>query len=260
MLEYEMDKEVAEAHEEGFLHVHDVRDRLFGSFNCCLFDASSVIKGGFLLNGVQYTEPTSAESFMRVLADIILQASSQQYGGFTISEIDSVGAPYVKKAIQKSINYYSKKLAGVPVTYEFIKELAYSYVERSIEQGFQAMETRLNTINNANGQTAFITITFGLNTTEEGRLLTKTLLKVRKEGIGKHGLTPVFPKLVFLNRFGINGKEGDPNYDLYLQAIECMMHRIYPDMLSLNAGYLGEIYDKYQLAISPMGGCKLQPM
>lgn len=253
MLEYEMDKEVAEAHKDGFLHVHDIRDRLFGSINCCLFDSASVMKGGFMLNGVTYTEPTSAESFLRVLSDIILQASSQQYGGFTISEIDNVGAPYVKKALEKSRKYYAKKLQGVPVTEEFINELAYSYVERSIEQGFQAIETRLNTINNANGQTAFITISFGLNTTEEGRLLTKTLLKVRKAGIGKNGLTPVFPKLVFLNRFGVNGKEGDPNYDLYLQALDCMMYRIYPDMLSLNSGYLGEIYDKYGLAISPMG-------
>lgn len=81
MLEYEMDKEVAQSHVEGHLHSHDVRDRLYGSINCCLFDAGTVMKDGFLLNGVQYTEPTSAESFMRVLSDIILQASSQQYGG-----------------------------------------------------------------------------------------------------------------------------------------------------------------------------------
>lgn len=253
MLEYEMDKEVAEAHVSGDIHIHDVRDRLFGSINCCLFDAGAVIKNGFLLNGVQYTEPTSAESFMRVLSDIILQASSQQYGGFTIPEIDNIGAPYVKKALTKSIEYYTKKLRGVPVSASFIKDLAYSYVERSIEQGFQAMETRLNTINNANGQTAFITISFGLNTTEEGRMLTKTLLKVRKDGIGKHGLTPVFPKLVFLHRYGVNGNEGDPNYDLYEMSLECMMKRIYPDMLSLNTGYLGEMYDKYGLAVSPMG-------
>lgn len=172
---------------------------------------------------------------------------------FTVPEIDNIGAPYVKKALERSVEYYTKKLQGVPVTANFIRGLAYSYVERNIEQGFQAMETRLNTINNANGQTAFITITFGLNTTDEGRLLTHTLLKVRKAGIGKHGLTPVFPKLVFLNRFGVNGKDGDPNYDLYLEAIECMMERIYPDMLSLNDGYLGEMYDKYGLAVSPMG-------
>ena len=84
MLEYEMDKDVAQEHVDGGIHVHDIRDRLFGSINCCLFDAGNVIKGGFMLNGVQYTEPTSAESFMRVLSDIILQASSQQYGGIVM--------------------------------------------------------------------------------------------------------------------------------------------------------------------------------
>ena len=31
------------------------------------------------------------------------------------------------------------------------------------------------------------------------------------------------------------------------------MKRMYPDWLSLDEGYLGEMYDKYQKAISPMG-------
>lgn len=52
---------------------------------------------------------------------------------------------------------------------------------------------------------------------------------------------------------GINGQEGTPNYDLYEFAIEVMLKRMYPDMLSLDAGYLGEIFDKFGLAISPMG-------
>lgn len=32
---------------------------------------------------------------------------------------------------------------------------------------------------------------------------------------------------------------------------------MYPDQLSLNEGFLGEIFDKYGLAISPMGKTKL---
>lgn len=72
-------------------------------------------------------------------------------------------------------------------------------------------------------------------------------------GIGQDHLTPVFPKLVFLHRYGINGKEEDRNYDLYLKSIKCISKRMYPDMLSLNKGYLGDIYDKYELAVSQMG-------
>lgn len=251
-LEYELPKDIANAHKDGDLYIHDTSDRIFGSINCCLFDMATVLRSGFILNGVQYTEPTSAESALRVLSDIILQASSQQYGGFTVPEIDNVLAPYVESALRHSISYYRKELPVV-VTDEHIERLAYKYVERALEQGFQATETRLNTINNSNGQTAFITISFGLNTTEAGRLVSKVLIENRKNGIGANHLTPVFPKLVFLHRNGINGQEGDTNYDIYCEAIKCSLVRVYPDYLSLNAGYLGEIFDKYGLAISPMG-------
>ena len=80
MLEYILPKEISEAHKRGDIYLHDIGDRFFNEINCCLFDMGSLLEGGFLLNGVQYTEPTSAESFMRVFSDIILEASSQQYG------------------------------------------------------------------------------------------------------------------------------------------------------------------------------------
>jgi ribonucleoside-triphosphate reductase len=251
-LEYELPPHISQAHKDGDFYIHDTRDRILGAINCCLFDMATVLKGGFNLNGVQYTEPTSAESALRVLSDVILQASSQQYGGFTVPEIDTTLAPYVEKAIIASEHYYRKKLPVV-VTTEYIQELAHEYVERALEQGLQACETRLNTINNSNGQTAFITFTFGLETSRGGRLVNKILIENRKNGIGKNHLTPVFPKLVFLHRYGVNGQEGDPNYDLYLECLRCSLVRIYPDYLSLNAGYLGDIYDKYKKAISPMG-------
>lgn len=260
MLEYELPKNVANAHRDGDIHIHDLGDRLFNSINCCLFDMGSLLKGGFELNGVQYTEPTSAESFMRVFSDIILEASSQQYGGFTVPEIDTVGEPYVRKALIKSEKYYKEqyskgfwKLIPRFITDKKSKNMAKKYVERALDQGFQAVETRLNSISNSNTQTPFVTLSFGLNTTSEGKMITKAILKNRIKGLGKQNLTPVFPKLVFLHRNGINGQNGDPNYDLYLLSLKCMTKRMYPDMLSLNADYLGEIFDKYGLAISPMG-------
>lgn len=252
MLEYELPKDLAQAHKDGDIYYHDLGDRLFNGINCCLFDMGNLLKDGFELNGVQYTEPTSSESFMRVFSDIILEASSQQYGGFTVAEIDTVGEKYVRKALIKSKKYYTLQLGNL-VSEEKIDDLAYQYVERALEQGFQAVETRLNTISNSNTQTPFVTFTFGLNTTKEGKMITKAILQNRMDGLGKQHLTPVFPKLVFLHKNGINGEENDSNYDLYNMALECMMKRMYPDQLSLNAGCLGEMFDKYGLAVSPMG-------
>lgn len=244
--------EIHEEHKDGGIHIHDLDNRLYGSINCCLFDMGSVLDGGFELNGIKYTEPTSVESAMRVIADIILHASSQQYGGFTIPEIDTVLAKYVRIGLQKSRKFYMEQLSETTPK-NVIEDLAIKYVTRSLEQGFQALETRQNSINNANGQTTFLTLSFGLDTTEEGRLVSKVLLDNRIKGIGENRATPIFPKLVFLHRNGINGQEGDKNYDIYLKSIECSSKRMYPDYLSLNDGYLGEMFDKYQLAISPMG-------
>ena len=172
--------------------------------------------------------------------------------GFTVPEIDKVGAKYVKLALEKSIKYYTKELGDV-ISEDKIIDLAEKYVERALDQGFQAVETRLNTISNSNTQTPFVTFSFGLDTSKEGRMISKAILKNRINGIGAQHITPVFPKLVFLHRNEVNGVVGSPNYDLYLESIKCMSRRMYPDMLSLNHGYLGDIYDKYGLAISPMG-------
>lgn len=80
MLEYKVAKELKEAHEDGWLYEHDLRDRLFGGINCCLFSLSGLLENSFQLNGVEYEELNSVEAFMGVLGDVVLQASSQQYG------------------------------------------------------------------------------------------------------------------------------------------------------------------------------------
>lgn len=246
-------EDILAEHKSGGIHIHDIGDRAYKSINCCLFDMGRVLDGGFELSGIKYTEPTSVESCMRVIGDIILHASSQQYGGFTVPEIDTVLAKYVRIGLEKSEAFYRRQLEGLPISDLGFKNLASGYVTRSLEQGFQAIETRQNSVNNGNGQTTFLTFTFGLDTTPEGRLVSKILLENRKAGIGRDGATPIFPKLVFLHRYGINGQEGDPNYDIYLQAIDTSSVRMYPDYLSLNAGYLGEMFDKYGKAVSPMG-------
>lgn len=253
-LDYELPQDIAKAHKEGYLHIHDLTDEIYGSINCCLFDMQSLMKNGYDINGVANRQPNHLETALSVISDIILSASSQQFGGFTVPEIDTVLAPYVKLGIEE----YAKLFEHTKNVYE--NEEAYlewveNYVyERLLLHSFENMfDHRLNTINNSNGQTSFTTITFGLETTKEGRLVSKAILNARLKGIGKNKITAIFPKLVFLHRAEINGNVDSPNYDLKQLGIECSMKRMYPDWLSLDEGYLGEIYDKYKKAISPMG-------
>lgn len=253
-LDYELPQDVAKAHKEADLHSHDLTDEIFGSINCCLFDMAELLKNGYRINGVDNTQPNHLESALRTISDVILSASSQQYGGFTVPEIDTTLAPYV----EIGINEYLEEFKHTECAYDsreqyeaWVEDFVYRKV---LLQSFENIfDHRLNTINNSNGQTSFTTITFGLNTTKGGRLVSKAILEARMKGIGKNKISAIFPKLVFLHRNEINGLPTSPNYDIKLLAIDCSMLRMYPDWLSLDNGYLGEMYDKYQRAVSPMG-------
>lgn len=250
-LDYEFNPEWSEAHKECALQIHDLKDWIYGSVNCCLFDMASLLKDGFEINGIKKKEPNSIKTALSIVSDVIMSASSQQFGGFTVPEIDSILAPYVRKSYDKYIKMMNDK--KVPMAWKEIMEWVDELVYQDILQGIESIEHRLNTINNANGQTSFTTFSFGLDTTPEGRLITKALLEVRQKGLGETGVTAVFPKFVYLVRDEINKNEDSPNHDLYNKAIEVSLTRMYPDYLSLNTGYLGEVYEKYGKVISPMG-------
>lgn len=82
-------------------------------------------------------------------------------------------------------------------------------------------------------QTPFVTISFGLDTSVFGRMITRNYLEVHKNGIGEDHATPVFPKVLFFLDEGVNMNPGDPNYDLKRLALECSAERIYPDFVSV---------------------------
>ena len=72
---YYLSKEELKAIDEGFIYIHDLRDLIFGSINCCLFDMGKVLEGGFEMSNLHYSEPTSVESALQVIGDITLAAS-----------------------------------------------------------------------------------------------------------------------------------------------------------------------------------------
>lgn len=79
--QYELSPKWVKAHEEGFIHIHDMAERYLRSQNCCLFDMGNLLDGGFSLNGAEYLEPKSVQAALAVIGDITLSASAQQYGG-----------------------------------------------------------------------------------------------------------------------------------------------------------------------------------
>lgn len=253
MRNFEMDKRWIQAHDEGFIHIHDLGSRYLNQINCCLFDMANLLSGGFEMNGVKYTEPKNIRSAWNVIGDVTLNASSQQYGGFTISEIDTILSKYAKKTFNAYLNKYSAIISN----YEEASKLAKADTMYDIRQGYQGFEHKLNTVSNALGQTPFVTITFGHDNDKWSREISRAILEERKKGMGKDCVTAIFPKLVFLYSYENHSVVSDTNnHDLFDLAIECSRTRLYPDYLSLDSpetNIVGEVYKETGKIISPMG-------
>ena len=188
IFEKEFKPEWTQAHKEGYIYIHDAGDRLINQINCCLFDLGKVMRGGFWLNGVHYTEPKTASAAFSVGSDVVVAATQNQYGGFTVPEIDKIMGYYAEKAYNK----FKAELYQYISDPEVLEEAAMARTREDIRQGYQGFETKLNSINNSLGQVPFVTITLGLGTGFWEREVAKCILETRLEGIGKEKTTAVF--------------------------------------------------------------------
>ena len=72
-------------------------------------------------------------------------------------------------------------------------------------------------------------------------MVTKELISVSTEGLGKLHKTSIFPCGIFQCMKGVNRAQGDPNYDLYRMALRSTAQRLYPNYANVdwsgNAGY-----------------------
>lgn len=219
---------VAEAHEKGELHFHDLDYApFFPMFNCMLIDLEGMLTQGFKMGNADIDTPRSISTATAVTAQIIAQVASHIYGGTTVNRIDEVLAPYVTSSYQKHLQ--------VARQWEIPDARAYARqrTEKECFDAFQSLEYEVNTLHTANGQTPFVTFGFGLGTSWESRLIQESILKNRLAGLGKNRKTAVFPKLVFAIKDGINHKAGDGNYDIKQLALACAAKRMYPDILNV---------------------------
>lgn len=252
-----------QAAKDGYIYIHDRSARL-DTINCDLFRVGKVMKDGFEMGNLWYNEPKTLDVAFDVMGDIILSTAAQQYGGFTVPEVDKILEPYAEKSYEK---YYQEYMGIVDdIEYEQVLEVhskkaseyATKKVQRDFEQGWQGIEMKLNSVGSSRGDYPFVTMTIGLATSKFGKMAAITLLKVHSNGQGKDGFKrPVlFPKIVFLYDKNLHGDGSDkyPSADVFNAGIECSSKTMYPDWLSLTGdGYVAEMYKKYGQVVSPMG-------
>ena len=137
------------------------------------------------MGNVWYNEPKTLDTAFDVMGDIILSTAAQQYGGFTVPEVDKVLGPYAEKSYRKYKEEFKKY---VDPDWEKADERAEQYamdkVRRDFEQGWQGIEYKLNTVGSSRGDYPFVTVTLGLGTGLFEKMASISLLNVHTDRPG----------------------------------------------------------------------------
>jgi len=230
--------EEAERHLDGDIYIHDLS--WYGKTLTCLqIPLAKLLKDGFNNGHGSIRSPKNIRS-AAALAAIILQSNqNDMHGGQSYASFDRDMAPFVEieRERQSKILRESLRALNLSASEEEILELI---DERTRHETFQAMEAliyNLNTMHSrAGAQVPFSSINLGTDTTPGGRMITECFLRAFEKGLGK-GETPIFPNLVFKLKYGVNFDEGDPNYDLFQQAMQVACRRLFPTFSFLDSSF-----------------------
>ena len=221
-------KHVANAHQKGEIHYHDLDYSPYQPLtNCCLIDFKEMLTKGFKIGNADVDSPKSIQTATAQMAQIIANVASSQYGGCSADRIDIVLAPFAKLNYEKNLQLAKKWITEKSKQEQFAKEKT----EKDIYDAMQSLEYEINTLYSSQGQTPFTSLGFGLGEGYFEREIQKAILKVRINGLGKEKRTAIFPKLIFVLKDGLNLKPSDPNYDIKQLALTCSTQRMYPDVL-----------------------------
>ncbi|HBD06427.1 MAG TPA: anaerobic ribonucleoside triphosphate reductase [Firmicutes bacterium] len=167
------------------------------------------------------------------------------------------------KSSDKCFELLEKKFKGL--SFSKIKKVVVADSEKEIEeQTHQAMEALIHNLNTmhsrAGAQVPFSSLNYGTDTSEEGRLAVRSILKATIEGLGD-GETPIFPIQIFKVKEGVSFNPEDPNYDLFKLAIECSAKRLFPNFSFLDAPFNKQYYKEgdYNSEVAYMG-CRTRVM
>ncbi len=223
-------KDVMKAHDEGLIHLSDLDySPVMPIHNCELINLEDMLQNGTVINGVKIDKPKSFSTACTVATQIIVQVTSNSYGGATISA--SHLAPFVNESRKKF-----KKDWGNVLNDEDIEKM----VKRDIEVGIQTLNYQMITISGTNGQSAFVSLFMYLNevndetTKKDLALVIEEVLKQRilgvKNEMGAY-ITTAFPKLLYV--LDENNITEDSEY-WYLTKLsaECTTKRLVPDYIS----------------------------
>ena len=279
---YLMKSRFAEAHDSGYIHIHDMDFMPMGTTTCCQIDLHKLFSNGFSTGHGHLREPKDIMSYSALAAIAIQSNQNDQHGGQSIPAFDYYLAPGVlctfKKQFKQSIadyldfttlnsfinmdkvakdidklksieidlgefEHYAKGSAEVKRLFEISYDKALKKTNRQTYQAMEAFIHNLNTMHSrAGAQVPFSSINFGTDTSPEGRMVMKNYLLATDAGLG-HYETPIFPISIFKVKEGVNYNPGDPNYDLFKLSCEVSAKRLFPNFSFIDTTFNITDYD-----------------
>lgn len=278
---YLMKKKFADAHDDGYIHIHDMDFLPMGTTTCLQIDLEKLFKNGFSTGHGHVREPNDIISYSALAAIAIQSNQNDQHGGQSIPLFDYYLAPGVVKTFKKQfkttlidlLDYadftdlvamksieaeikniktvttpletfekYYKENVSLKRIFKMALEKAYKKTDKITYQAMEAFVHNLNTMHSrAGAQVPFSSINFGTDTTEEGRMVTKNYLLAVDAGLGRSE-TPIFPISIFKVKEGINFNPEDPNYDLLKLSCKVSAKRLFPNFEFIDAPYNLQYY------------------
>lgn len=154
------------------------------------------------------------------------------------------GDDNINGVIRSVLCKYIKNSITLDNVIEKVKKHTTEIVENETLQAMEALIHNLNTMHSrAGAQIPFSSINYGLDTSYEGRLVIKSILKATEKGLG-NGETPIFPIQIFKVKEGINFNEEDVNYDLFVMSCKTSAKRLFPNFSFIDAPFNIKYYKK----------------
>jgi|LSQX01.3.fsa_nt_gb ribonucleoside-triphosphate reductase len=204
-------EEFSQAHVNGDIHIHDL-DYYSKTLNCLQIDLTRLLREGFN-TGYGYIRPPKRIASAAAQAAIILQSNqNDMYGGQSFPHFDYSMGALLGSSLRAALD----------------------------DDVFQAMEAFIYNLNSmhsrAGAQVVFSSLNLGTDTSEHGRLVTRSVLQVFYNGLGR-GESAVFPNIIFRVKKGVNLNPGDPNYDLFRFALKVAARRLSPTFSFMDSSF-----------------------
>lgn len=267
-----INQEFVKLHEEGDIFIKAI-EYYNSSFNTLQIDIDKLVDNGLLKDNVLIKKPNNINEFILFLSFILSKAESDLYGGIQIPNFDFLLAKIVKKKyhelflknikemidfldLNSNISTILSKLEERKLTFEIYHNQGDQIL---LENGFdleKINKIRLKTDHEINellleSLTHFLvvvkmmptknqhgvinlSISYGTDTSDYGRMVTKNILLATKRGTSSGHLFTT-PVQIFKVKEKINYLPKDKNHDLLKLAIETTAKTMYPNFMFLDS-------------------------